>query len=782
MFDYCQTVYPESLPCSKEAFESIINDATVKHNCQQIRLLVEATPPDACEEVLKEIKKKINRWKSGSREEGIPSLPGFCFHASFTDNHRSNTSATPSGLVSIDLDKITAPAREFFESLREKALQERLCLAYISPSTRGLKLVFPVPEGATDIESAQEMIVARLGVAAYLDSQTFDLARLAFASPAEYILYRNDELLFGNNALPDSWGKETADADQIALPVGSYVPKEKADQNFIDGIRMSDIIDRLAMKVCGKTEPEVSERNNTLFRVTKLMRVYCDDNVEKLFEVMPRWGLDNEEWERTIRSACSRQIAQTTRQEAEAVLLQLRREQAIERGATVWSLPEPPEDLPPVFKEYARVTPKELLPAQLMSLCSILGFYGTMSKANYSDPDEEEKWCTPSFITVITAPSASGKDNITNTYRRLTERQRQREVPLLNQLNAYNISKKKEMEPKEAIRLLPERLSMTSLSLQMEKARGKHVFIFTPEIDTLKTSNGSGGWADLSTVFRKAIDNDMMGQIYMSGESHCCNVPIYLNMLILAQQETMQKFFNRENIINGLVSRVLFVELPDNTGCRKTKVKRMSDFERRNVEKVITYLENIGQVVKEAEYDEEGNLVSPAETERQILNIPRSRKALQAWGIAHQNHYLQTQDNPAEDHFFRRAARLGFHAAMVAYMCSGCHETKAVIDFALWVAEFCLQSQLLHFGAVYNDIHKRRDNKRIDQILAINSVSQFNLLDALPSEFTTQDMQDIMRAQGRSLTNPSVTIKRWKRAGLVRELPYQSQTKKWVKA
>ncbi len=781
MFGYCNSVMPASAVCTQADFERIISSAVVKDNCEAIRHIVEGIQPDATEKQLKQAKDAIGKYKSGAKDEGIKSLPGFCFHASFSDGKRSNASAVASGLVSIDLDDVFPSPRQFFDELKDKAVAEHLALAYISPSTRGLKLVFPVPEGSTDIESAQEIIVERLGVGAYHDGKTFDLARLAFASPADYILYRDDSQLFSEHTLPKTWDKdEKADGTSDATCEG-LSPQEKADKHFIDGISMADILVRICEKICGKAEPDAGQRNNTMYQATKLMRVYCDDNIEVLFEVMPRWGLPDAEWEQTIRSACKRPIAQSTRHEAESLLLQMRRDKAVENGEVAWRLPAPPKNLPPVFKEFARVTPTELLPAQLLALCPTLGFFGTMAKANYADPGEEDDWRAPNLITVIVAPPASGKDNITKVFKRLTKKLSDKELPLLEQLNKYNKTKKPEDLPAEGIRLLPERLSMTSLSVQMERAKGKHVFIFTPEIDTLKTSNGSGGWADLSTVFRKAIDNDTMGQIYMSADSHCTNVPVFLNMLILAQPERMHQFFNRDNIINGLVSRVLFVELPDNTGCRKLSVKKMSDFEQRNVEKVIHYLESIHEVLEEEEYDEEGNLIKGAVYARRELKMPRTRKALKAWGLEHQDHYLQTQENPAEDHFFRRSSLLGFHAAMVAYMCSGCKETKAVIDFALWVAEYCLQSQLLHFGAAYNEIAKRRSDSHIDRVLAMNSVSKFNLLAALPTEFTTQDMVDLMRKEGRTMANPSNTIRKWKLAGLVKELAQTGNSKKWKK-
>lgn len=780
MFDFIKYNFVQSAGCTPEAFDSLLTDTTVIENCEKIKKIVESIPAEASEEELNGYRELVTRYKSGCREKGIKQLPGWCFHASFKGGQRSDKNAIPSGLCSIDLDHVDDP-RTFFNLLLPKMTGEKLALAFVTPSTRGLKMVFALPEGAMNMEEAQDILVGRLGIEAYFDHGTMDLARVAFAVPRDYILYRNDAILFAEHQVPEGFGQpiQLSQEEQELLP--ELTPQEKAAEHVVDGIAMTAMLEFLSQKCCGKSEPDPSQRNNTLYKVTKVMRVACHDDFDMLARVMPLWGQSQTEWNATLRSACKRPISQSARQEYEDMMEVLKRQKAIDEGLNVWSLPEPPKNLPPVFREYAHITPAELRPAQLLALLPILGFYGTMAKANFADPDEQDEMRTPSFIVVISAPPASGKSHITHTFKQLTERVRMRELPLLQQLNIYNKSKKEGDKPTMPIRLMPEKMSMTSLSVQMENARGMHLLQFTPEIDTLKSSNGSGAWNDLSTVFRKALDNDTFGQIYMSGESHCCNVPVYLNQLIEAQPETMRQFFNERNVLNGLASRVIFVSLPDNTGCRKTKVKKMSPFEWDNVQRTLDYLETIGIETEPATLDEEGNVLKPAVRERQLLKLPRSRKALKMWGIRHQDNYLKSQENPAEDQFFRRAAMLGFHAAMVAYMCSGCKETKEVIDFGLWVAEYTLQSLLLHFGSVYNSLYGKRVDSQNDEVIRIAQVSKFKLLDHLPEEFTTEDMKRISQEHGKHFKNHYQMVSRWKGAGMVTEIPTDTQVKRWRK-
>jgi len=779
-FDFCKSVFPESQPCTKSDFDSIIASETVVRNCGEIKKLVESTPPDADKTTLDKMKKELTRLKAGDKEKHIPSLPGFCFHAHFADGRRSNESAVPSGLVSLDLDAVDNPT-EFFEGLKAKAVEMNAALCYITPSTHGLKLVFPVPAGAVSIDHAQELIARELGVGSYLDDSTHDLARLSFAVPADYILLRNDDVLFGDIAIPEGFECNAVPAADEDDDHEVEVPENEADKRKVDQIPMSEIETRICMKYCNAPVPPEGRRNSMVFTVAKLMAPLCDNNADMLLKVVPTYGLPAKEWERTVKNACSRPVSATTRTEIEGIVLELRREKAAEAGNMVFELPLPPTKLPPVFKEYAHVTPDEAKPAQMMSLLPILGFFGSMVKANFADPEDDEDWRTPSFITVISAPPASCKSIITRTYTKMLGSLIEDEKLLLPQLNKYNRTHKEEDLPKQPIYIMPERLSMTSMSQQLELAKNHHLMLFTPEIETLKSCNGSGAWSDLSTVLRKGIDNDEIGQIFMSSESRCCRAQVYLNMLIVAQPETFDQFFNNQTTINGLDTRVIPIELPDDTGCRKIRVKKFSDFEKANIDKVIEQLKSVGKVVEPAQYDEDGNLLKAPVIERQIVSLPRSRKALEQWGRQKQDHFLQNMDNPAEDHYFRRAKMLGFHAAIVAYLCSGCKETREVIDFALWVAEYTMQSQMLMWGARWNKLKEKRQEKRADTIMAISETAHYNLFDELPEEFTTADMQRITADHSRSLRNPSNKIRAWRKNNLIIEIESENKCKRWRK-
>ena len=122
------------------------------------------------------------------------NLFAFCWHATFKNNKRNSFSAIPSGLAMIDVDHVDEPVK-LFESVREAAIEIGLVAAHVTPSTKGLRMVFAMPEGVS-IEAMQRWVTDKLQLQG-VDGCTKDLARLSFVVPRGYWLYVDYEALFG---------------------------------------------------------------------------------------------------------------------------------------------------------------------------------------------------------------------------------------------------------------------------------------------------------------------------------------------------------------------------------------------------------------------------------------------------------------------------------------------------------------------------------------------------------------------------------------------------------
>ena len=169
----------------RKTLRTLVDNQKVAETCLQIAALVAQMADCKDEAARRELQDKISALKRG--------LPALCWHATFRNGKRNSFSAIPSGLAMIDVDHIDEP-RRVFEEVRETAIEIGLVAAHVTPSTKGLRMVFAMPEGMT-IEGMQRWVTEKLGLQG-VDGCTKDLARLSFVVPRSYWLYIDSEALF----------------------------------------------------------------------------------------------------------------------------------------------------------------------------------------------------------------------------------------------------------------------------------------------------------------------------------------------------------------------------------------------------------------------------------------------------------------------------------------------------------------------------------------------------------------------------------------------------------
>ena len=117
---------------------------------------------------------------------------------------------------------------------------------------------------------------ARLGDAAY-DGAVKDLARCSFLVPREYVLYLDEERLFGNEELRIKNEEWPADGENSSFGGEADIPHSSLPK--FKGIPYSEIIGQW-FKLAGG-EPVPGERNDKLHRLASHLR-YIADNDETL--------------------------------------------------------------------------------------------------------------------------------------------------------------------------------------------------------------------------------------------------------------------------------------------------------------------------------------------------------------------------------------------------------------------------------------------------------------------------------------------------------------------
>ena len=197
---------------------------------------------------------------------------------------------------------------------------------------------------------------------------------------------------------------------------------------------------------------------------------------------------------------------------------------------------------------------------------------------------------------------------------------------------------------------------------------------------------------------------------------------------------------------SGLVSRVTPVLLPDMVGAKMPKFKAWTKEEEEKVKRQCLCL-----------MDEEGE-----------VNLPLINQAIEEWDEGKRQEYLQTL-RYSIDVLRRRAALNGFRAGIIAYLLEGRQETERAIKFAVWYAERCFHYQLLIYG---NKIDALRDGA----ISAQASKGNIRYLDALPKEFTKEDLVNLRLANGESAVVKTI-IYRWVKEGKI----VKTDTNLWQK-
>ena len=672
------------------------------------------------EEILQDVKQNKNL----DRKKELPVwLP---LAECFSNGTRKAEDAVPSGLFFLDIDE-KGLTEQLWNKVREENLIEAFGIVYFAESAGGGTHIWAWRTPGLSVEEDIQKLASRLGVS--YDSHVTDLARCCFMVSEQYVKLL-DPIVF--EASPNPLQKEGANKE-ADLPLllegaggGSYkdIPYEK-------------IVQALLWKLGYGDAPAEGERNMALYTMSRYMRFICDFDEQKLFVVLPHWGLSDHEVVSTIKSAVG-----STRP---AEMPSLMKEVLASLGAMMEAEDEDPEaslappvdsELPGLLQELADHAPDEFKEATLIAAMPMLGTLATGIRAKYRDG----KLNSPSFIVDIEAPQATGKSFVDNVFELLMDPIiKQDEVEWQKEI-AYSLAQNSGQDvenPCSNIRIIEPTIGVTAFLERALYAKGKHLFTYAPEIETVLKNNKGGAWTEKNDLFRLAYDNKPWGQHRISKDSISGKVTLYYNMVMCGTPNKCRAFF--ADAESGLVSRVTPVQLPDMIGASMPRFKVWTKDEEENVKRQCLCL-----------MDEEGE-----------VDLPLINKAVEAWDESKREEYLQTL-RPSIDVLRRRSALNGFRAGIIAYLLEGRQETERAIRFAVWYAERCLHYQLQIYGdkidALYHGMQGTKASK-----------SNIRYLDTLPKEFTKEDLVALRLANGDSPVVKTV-ICRWVKEGKVEKI------------
>lgn len=674
------------------------------------------------EEILQDVKQN-NRL---DRKKELPVwLP---LAQSFNNGTRKAEDAVPSGLFYLDIDE-KGLTEQLWQKVQDENLIEEYRIVYFAESAGGGTHIWAWRTPGATIEEDIQKLASRLGVS--YDSHVTDLARCCFMVSEKYVKLL-DPIVFEESDWEEV-AESHEDKTMIQSESDATEPVRDDSPNY-KGIPYENIVQALLWKLGYGDAPAEGERNMALYTMSRYMRFICDFDEQKLFAILPHWGLSDHEVQSTIKSAVGSTRPAGIPSMMNEVLSSLGAASEAGSAESDESTVAPVDaELPGILQDLSDHAPEEFREATLMAAMPMLGTLATGIRAKYRDG----KLNSPSFIVDIEAPQATGKSFVDAEFELLMDPIiKQDEVEWQKEIE-YSLAKKngEEVEnPCAQIRIIEPNIGVSAFLERALYAKGKHLFTYAPEIETVLKNNKGGAWTEKNDLFRLAYDNKPWGQHRISKDSFSGKVTLYYNMVMCGTPNKCRAFF--ADAESGLVSRVTPVLLPDMVGARMPHFKPWSQEDEEKVKRQCLCL-----------MDEEGE-----------VELPLINKAIEAWDEEKRQEYLQTL-RYSLDVLRRRAALNGFRAGIIAYLLEGRQETERAIRFAVWYAERCLHYQLQLYG---NKIDALHDNAVSPQA----SKGNIRYLDVLPKEFTKEDLVNLRLANNESPVVKTI-ICRWVKEGLV---------------
>ena len=564
-------------------------------------------------------------------------LPAFIFQATFdettskagkTGAWRKQAATRLTGLVVMDIDGLPRPLQkegslmhltplEIFQRWREEHPElfadakhplslegdgGRLLLVYITPSGKGLKIVFKADAQKGNLIDNQHEMAKVLGVE--VDESCKDASRMSFICKETDILYLDKELFTyenkefaerydalyrdGHSAAERKSAKSAESARETTTSrennEGSQISQmTQIKELTFKGIPYSEIISEWWSRNGGK--PQEGERNVKLYQLAVNLRAICDNSRERLLEVMPRLGLDEQELRSIVESACKEppkglsKMMQSilAKSEGRGQMEDVSHQPSIIEHQ-LWDWGEQIEALSkdfPLIKDICKGLKKNQYPAAMFVAGGLM--MTLMTRCTYRFYHRPEELRRLNNSTLIIGDPASGKSFATRLFKLLAAPIVAADKVGKDAINAYReqmrtkgANKEKPKKPKVVVRIHPARTSNAQFIQDMvnsvENVDGEdmqlHMLTFDTELDNTVTVQKGGSWIDKFSMELKAFHNEEDGQAYSNNDSILQDFIVTWNFIYTGTPIALKKKVNEQNFGSGLATRLTCIPLP----------------------------------------------------------------------------------------------------------------------------------------------------------------------------------------------------------------------------
>jgi len=645
-------------------------------------------------------------------------LPVWTPHcAEFKDNHRAIADAVkPLNRLMLDFDE-KGHTDEICARLMEKSPLVPLLIE--ESVRRGTHVLVELPDGMTP-EEAQQLMQEATGFTP--DAAVKDVSRCIYMVPEDHTKYVSEKLF----EVSDEPLEPTPAAPAIVPTtpiVAAVAVNENKEEICFKGIPYTSIISEWWRRNGG--EPQEGERNVKLHKLAVNLRAICDNKREVLMQVMPRFGLTDAELRSVVDSACKEEpkgISKVMQGIIDALELGIPADEIedAEAVAEETGVKVNVKALPIGLKESLVGVPVSMHMPVLCGIMPICGAYADGVEVEYCDGNVHRL----GLMAIIHGEQASNKSVVKNAIdvwkRQFDEEDalaRKREEEWKERKKGRKANEKAPEDPHVLIRQVPVTVSCSTLLKRFKNSGGHTLYSFGEELDTLRKTNGAGSWSSKYDIYRLSFDRGEWGQDYNSDAAESGVVKVAYNWTMLGTNGALRKCFKADNIENGLSSRVLLAEMPDCSFSKMPKFGKRSAEDEARIQEAVTRLRSFTGVI----------------------DVPRLRKAIEAWVEAKRVEAAKDIDH-VKDTYRKRAAVIGFRCGVIFHILSGAaRESKACLDFALMMAEYCLKQQIKAFGEVLeSQFVDARDE-------CIRYGSNHSIFDQLAPAFTMDDLRALKR-------------------------------------
>ena len=633
-------------------------------------------------------------------------------------NRRLNKEAIPNGLVMADLDHLEDPVGVYERCVRRMAEEGIVRLVHLTPSTSsdrktgGLRIIFRQPEGM-DIVQAQAWFYDQIwGLPEKCkDKCVKDLARISFLVPASYILFPEN----GVDGLDEAFGDITpvsvtaapVHADSSSTSAPEYTPSSTsatADKDLFaecyKGVAYEDIVRELLYKLGGT--PQVGGRNNMVYNLGVNLRAITDNDETLLSRIIPTFGLPEDEWRKTIHSACASDFPPLVTSLTQQVLTHLK------PGVDVPDLPMPTK-LPKLIKLVLEPIPEPYRPAVANAVLPAFATYLYNVSFDYINGCTHE----PALMHLLIAHTSSGKSSIKDVIEHITAPIRARSAANRARVQAWkdqavarSANEHGPQRPKDVV-VQYVRPDMTSAALiqLLHDADGRFLFSVMDELelfDKLKDQRAS--------VIKAAFDCSEWGAERASTASPSLTPRMRYNWVASTTPGGARKYFGR-NLTDGTLNRLNISTIPQREiGADIPKFGKITE---KWDARLAPYIANLEKAT--------GHVRCP-QADRLAEALDRELKDIA----------IATNDRTYETLSFR-ANVIGNRKAHVLWIANGCKWEKAIEDFVRWSVHYDLACKYRFFGELIARA-EAEDNACIGRRGPVNFIVE------LPDPFTVDDL------------------------------------------